>query len=211
MAAPKTAVPTVEKEVMSTSMAFSKAAEALSQAVVAAEKIEERVKIAKESFDAQAAAKTAEIESAKAEIAALTADYLEKERIAKVDTDLKIKELGVTAAISFLGTTHKVLTVGDYNTHVKSVQEVLANIDSAVKSAESSLHSMYKSQIATEISKAALAAAEDKASIKALQAEVNFQKTTIQSLNEMITAERTASVERAKAASIGTVSINGGK
>jgi uncharacterized coiled-coil protein SlyX len=211
MAAPKTTVPTVEKEVMSTSMAFSKAAEALLAAVAAAEKIEERVKIAKEAFDAQAATKTAEIDAAKAEIAALTAEYMEKERIAKVDTELKIKEMGISAASTYLGNTHKVLTIADYNAHIKAINEVTANTETAVKQAEQALHARYKGELAQEVSKAALAAAEDKALIKALQAEVKFQATTIASLNEMITAERSASVERAKAAAIGTVSINGGK
>lgn len=207
MAAPKANPTTVEKEVLSAAMTFSKAAVALQDAVKSAENLEERVKVAEENYNKKASEYATLVTEKTAEIAGLDSQFAEKERVGKLDVDLRLKQYGITAANQMLGEDYAVLPKASYNDLQKKVTEAEANTKKEVAVATSALKSEYEAKLKEQKLEAETASAKDKADLDAMKTQVNYLERTITSLNQMIEAERQASIERAKASAIGTVNL----
>lgn len=197
MAAP---AKTVEKEVLSIALLMNKATEALTAVVNSVNGIDDKVKNAQEAFDKKTAEFDALVAEKTAEINGLTATFAEKERIGKLDVDLKLKQYGIQSASALLADTHAVLTKDQYADLKKKSEEADAAIAKEVAMAKAAVKSEYEGKLATQIADAKVAAATDTAKIAALQAQVAFQEKQIATLENMISSEREASVDRAKAA-----------
>jgi hypothetical protein len=208
MAAPKANPTTVEKEILSSAMTFNKAAIALQDAVKSAENLEERVHIAEEQYNKKAGEYAALITEKTAEIQGLEAQFSEKERIGKLDVDLKLRQYGVTAATQMLGSDYAVLPRATYDELQKKVQEAESTTKKEIAVAVSSVKSEYELKLKEQSLTAQTASAKDKAELESMKTQIAYYERTIASLNQMIEAERQASIERAKAGAIGTLNLS---
>ena len=202
---------TVDKEILSVSQTFIKAATALKEATEAASSLEDRVKASEEAFNK----KQAELEEVEtnlnAKISNLEVIYKEKERALKFDVELKVKEQGVNAAKTYLANTHKVLETSEFLALSAQAQKTEKDTDQQVAIAKNAVKAEYEAKLAKQNSDALVEAAQDKAKIASQTNEIAFLNKQIASLEEMIKAERAASVERAKAASVPAINLSSGK
>lgn len=201
MSAAKTAVVSVEKDILSTALLFNKAALGLKEAVAAAFKLDERVLASEEAFNKKATEYATLVDEKKAEILSLDLQIMEQFRVKSLDIDLKLKEYGVSAASTLLANTHAVLTKDAYVVLQNKATEADTTVAKEVAIARAAVKSEYEVKLATQVADSRVASANDTADITALKAQIYFQTAQIKTLEGMISSEREASIERAKAAS----------
>jgi len=147
------------------------------------------------------------------EIAALTVEYTEKERQLKVDLEL-----------SFKSNTEKVVNehLASKNYTAISVSELIelkdelstskSNIDSRIEKEVSTETTRMKYNYENEVkliqSEHKAISADNSAKIGTLASQNKFLEEQVTKLYSQLDAERAASIERAKAASVGSINVS---
>jgi hypothetical protein len=155
---------------------------------------------------------TLEVASKQEQIDQLAVEYAEKLRQADLDLDLKVKANEDRVATEILAKTQKVaVKQADYTALQNELNTVKADQERTIKAAEGKAEGIAKSKYEGEAKLAAATfaaeAASDKAKITSLTEKVSFLESQISKWEGALTAERTASVERAKASAIGSVNL----
>ena len=202
---------TVDKELGSVSIQFAKAAEELKLSLAAVDTIDTKVAKLREDFTNLTSDYNTLIDESEAKLAGLEAQYKEKERTMAVNVDLNIKQYGVTQAASYLASTHKVLTLDEFNKLSSDVKEAETSVKTAVASVTRDLKSEHAQELLKITSAHSVAEAENKAQIKSLTLVNESLTKQVAELTAMIDKERDANTARAQAASVGQITVNSGK
>lgn len=157
---------------------------------------------------------TLEVSSKQEQIDQLAVEYAEKLRQAELDLDLKVKANEDRVATEILAKTQKVAVKhSDYTALQSELNTVKSQQEQVIKAAEGKAEGMAKSKYENEAklltATHATESASDKARITSLTEKVSFLEVQIAKWEGALDAERTASVERAKASAIGSVNVTG--
>ena len=190
--------------------AATKAAKSVSAATVALSKVTSDVAVYAEQVESlteQVIIKTNELSDLDAKLNAKTKEIdtaiAEKERAAKVDLFLRIKE-NEDKALNDLAKSRNSVVVGvnvvpELQEEIKALQDSMQSaIVTAVSAKEKELTAAHEAKI-NEINLTNKAAnAEMKANLDAKEARIAFLNEQLSTLNDTIAAERTARIEIAK-------------
>lgn len=140
----------------------------------------------------------------------LSVEQAEAERTALVELDLKVKEGMKNHVGQFLGTLGQVAIDKDrFNTLLEIEQNFENKLESEKNSITKTIRDEYSNQLNLKIAQINAERADDKAALKNLEARLADAQSNANMWKTQLEDERKASVERAKANAIGTVSISG--
>ena len=145
-------------------------------------------------------------------ISALDVQYTEKERQLNVDLDLSFKANTDKVVSQYLASVGKVAVASTELTALqKELAETKANAESITKKevaiVTSSLKSQYENDIRFLQSENKAIAAENASKIGVLAEKNSFLEQQVTKLYLQLDAERAAGIERAKAGSIGNITV----
>ena len=144
----------------------------------------------------------------------LDVQYSEKERQLNVDLDLSFKANTDKVVTNYLQSVGKVaISATELNSLQKELTETKANADANTKKevaiVSSSLKSQYENDIRFLQSENKAIAAENASKIGVLAEKNSFLEQQVTKLYLQLDAERAAGIERAKAGSIGNITLGG--
>jgi hypothetical protein len=147
-----------------------------------------------------------------ASIEALDVEYGEKARRLGVELDLSFKANTEYVVNEFLRTTGNVsISVNELSNLKKELSDVKANAESVTKTQVAQVANTLKAQYENEIrflqSENKAVAAENSAKIETLEDKNKFLEQQVSKLYVQLDAERAASIERAKAGSVGSINV----
>lgn len=156
-----------------------------------------------------------EIASKEDRIKALDVEYVEIERQKKVDLEITLRASREAAAIKILEEQGKIAVFAtDYDALKQKLEDMESDFDETVKKQVSAAVGAATGNFNNEkkILEAQYSAKEagNLASIESLTRQVTSQAAEIERLYKAIESERQASIERAKAAQIGTMNVGSG-
>lgn len=146
------------------------------------------------------------------EIENLSVAYVEKSRQAKVDFELKMRENAEAVVNATLSANGKVAIDSEELEGLRrELAETKANADAETKKQVAIVSSTLKNQFDNDVrflqSENKAIAAENASKIGTLSEKNKFLEDQVTKLYAQLDAERAAGIERAKASSIGTVTI----
>lgn len=161
----------------------------------------------------QAEQLTLQVANKEEEIAALEVSYQEKSRQADVNLDLSMKANAEKVVFEYLSSTKKVaIPSADWTGLQKELETTKANADAVTKKevaiATASVKSYYESEIKLIHADNKSAGAENAAKLGALVDKTKTLEDTIAKMYQQMDAERSASIERAKAGSVGSINVS---
>lgn len=206
MAAARTAKKTnvaTETVIGSAAVSLTKAVGEINAAVGAVKGLEER----SEELSLQVANKTVQIEE-------LDAQYTEKLRQKDVEFGLQFKENSAKVVGEFLSSNGDVaIAKTELNALRKDLEDTKANstkeAEKAVAIVANKLKSEHESAIKLLESEHKGANIENTSKISSLETQNKFLESQLAKLYEQLDNERQASIERAKAGSIGAINVSG--
>jgi len=144
----------------------------------------------------------------------LDVQFSEKERQLNVDLDLSFKANTDKVVTNYLQSVGKVaISATELNSLQKELTETKANADANTKKevaiVSSSLKSQYENDIRFLQSENKAIAAENASKIGVLAEKNSFLEQQVTKLYLQLDAERAAGIERAKAGSIGNITLGG--
>jgi hypothetical protein len=198
------------KKSIASEVVIGKAAQDLTKAVAEISKALDGVK----SLESRTEDLSLQISNKEAEIAQLDLDFKEKQRQMALDLELKMKgdaEATVTEYLRSKG--RQAVAVTEYTEMTETIAKSRAEFEKTLASEIAKTAAMERSRYEAEkklleANQKAEQAAND-AAIKALEQQVKFHETQSNIWKQQLEAERAASVERAKAGSIGNINLGG--
>lgn len=147
-------------------------------------------------------------------IAALDVQFAEKARQKEVELELNFKANSERVVNEFLTANGKTsITKSDLANLQKELADTKANADAetkkAVAAATATLKAQYESDIKLMQSENKAVAAENASKIGTLTEKNQFLEAQVTKLYQQLDAERAASIERAKAGSVGSINVTG--
>ena len=147
-------------------------------------------------------------------IAALDVQFAEKARQKEVELELNFKANSERVVNEFLTANGKTsISKTDLAAIQKELADTKANADAetkkAVAAATATLKSQYESEIKLMQSENKAVAAENASKIGTLTEKNQFLEAQVTKLYQQLDAERAASIERAKAGSVGSINVTG--
>lgn len=206
----KTTTTATKKGNASTEFILGQAAQHITKAVSELNTAVETVR----TLTSQSEELTLHVASKEAQIAELDIQYAEKARQADVDLDLSMKANTERVVNAYLSSTGKVaVTSADWSGLQKELSDVRSNADAetkkAVAQATSALKNQYENDIKLLHSENKAVAAENASKIGVLAEKNKFLEEQVTKLYSQLDAERHASIERAKAGSVGSINVSG--
>lgn len=194
----------------STELVLGQAAQHISKAVSELNTAVETVR----TLTSQAEELTLQVSNKEAQISELDVQYAEKSRQAEVEFDLNMKANADRVLSEYLRSTGKMaVTVAEWNGLQKELTDVKANAETetkrAVATATNALKSQYDNDIKLLHSENKAIAAENASKIGVLAEKNKFLEEQVTKLYQQLDAERTASIERARASSVGSINVTG--
>ena len=155
-----------------------------------------------------------QVANKEAQIAELDVQYGEKARQKEVELELNFKANSERVVNEFLTANGKTsITKSDLANLQKELADTKANADAetkkAVAAATATLKSQYESEIKLMQSENKAVAAENASKIGTLTEKNQFLEAQVTKLYQQLDAERAASIERAKAGSVGSINVTG--
>ena len=147
-------------------------------------------------------------------IAALDVQFAEKARQKEVELELNFKANSERVVNEFLTANGKTsISKTDLAAIQKELADTKANADAetkkAVAAATATLKAQYESDIKLMQSENKAVAAENASKIGTLTEKNQFLEAQVTKLYQQLDAERAASIERAKAGSVGSINVTG--
>ena len=147
-------------------------------------------------------------------IAELDAEYAEKLRQKDVDLELQFKQNQENVVIKHLSEQNKVaISKAELNELRKELEvaktDNLVSINEAVKAERNALTTSHEATIKLLQAEHKTATIENSAKISSLEEKNTFLQEQVDKLYSQLNAERDASIERAKAGSVGAINVNG--
>lgn len=148
-----------------------------------------------------------------AEIEALDVQFAEKSRQAQVDLELSMKANTERVVTEYLRSTNKVVIgATELDTIKKELESTKNGAESETKRqvaiVSSSLKSQYENEMKLIQEQNKTAAAENASKIGVLVEKNAFLEANIAKMYQQMDAERAASIERAKAGSVGSINVS---
>ena len=201
---------TAKKGSVSTELVLGQAAQQITKAVTELNAAVETVR----TLTAQAEELTLQVSNKESQISELDVQYTEKARQAEVDFDLNMKANADRVLSEYLRSNGKMaVTTAEWNSLQKELTDVKTNAESetkkAVATATNSLKSQYENDIKLLHSENKAIAAENASKIGVLAEKNKFLEEQVEKLYKQLDAERVASIERAKASSVGSINVTG--
>jgi len=155
-----------------------------------------------------------QVANKEAQIAELDVQYGEKARQKEVELELNFKANSERVVNEFLTANGKTsITKTDLANLQKELETTKANAEAetkkAVAAATATLKSQYESDIKLMQSENKAVAAENASKIGTLTEKNQFLEAQVTKLYQQLDAERAASIERAKAGSVGSINVTG--
>ena len=155
-----------------------------------------------------------QVANKEAQIAELDVQYGEKARQKEVELELNFKANSERVVNEFLTANGKTsITKSDLANLQKELADTKANADAetkkAVAAATATLKAQYESDIKLMQSENKAVAAENASKIGTLTEKNQFLEAQVTKLYQQLDAERAASIERAKAGSVGSINVTG--
>ncbi len=155
---------------------------------------------------------TLQVANKEEQIASLDIQYAEKARQAEVDLELTMKSNVEKVVTTYLNENGKVaVTKTEWNGLTKELTDTKANAEAETKKQVAIVSSTLKSQYENDIrflqSENKAVAAENASKIGTLGEKNKFLEDQVTKLYGQLDAERSASIERAKAGSIGSINV----
>lgn len=199
------------KATASTEVVLGQAAQKIAKAVAELNSAVETVN----KLNAQSEDLTLLVANKEEEIENLTTTYAEKSRQAKVDFELKMRENAEAVVNATLAANGKVaIDEAELAALRKELADTKANADANTKKEVAIVTSTLKAQFENDLrfiqSENKAVAAENASKIGTLTEKNKFLEDQVTKLYEQLDSERAAGIERAKASSIGTVTIGDG-
>lgn len=199
-----------KKGSVSTELVLGQAAQHITKAVAELNNAVETVR----TLTAQAEELTLQVSNKESQISDLEILYTEKARQAEVEFDLNMKANAERVLGEYLRANGKMaVTVNEWNSLQKELSEVKANADAetkkAVAQAVGALKSQYDNDIRLLHSENKAISVENASKIGVLAEKNKFLEEQVEKLYKQLDAERSASIERAKAGSVGTINVSG--
>jgi len=146
------------------------------------------------------------------QISELDVQYGEKARQAEVSFEINMKENAEKVINNFLATNGKVsISTDELNSLKKELADTKANTESETKKqvaqVANSLKSQYENDIRFLQSENKAVAAENASKIGVLAEKNKFLEEQVTKLYQQLDAERSASIERAKAGAVGQINV----
>jgi hypothetical protein len=147
-------------------------------------------------------------------IADLDIQFTEKARQKEVELELNFKANSERVVNEFLAANGKTsISKADLANIQKELADTKANADAetkkAVAAATASLKAQYESEIKLMQSENKAVGAENTAKLNALVDKNTLLESQVTKLYQQLDAERAASIERAKAGSVGSINVSG--
>ena len=206
MASPKTT--TSKKESASTELVLGQAAAQITKAVNELNSAVETVnKLALQAEDL-----TLKVANKETQIAELDTIFAEKSRQSEVEFDLNMKAHAERVVSTYLNASNKVaVPSSELSTLQKELSDTKAGAENETKRqvaiVSNSLKSQYENEIKLIHSENKSVAAENVSKIVALTEKTKFLEQQLDKAYHQLDAERAAGVERAKASSIGNITV----
>lgn len=148
------------------------------------------------------------------QIAELDVQFAEKARQKEVELDLNFKANSERVVNTYLAENGKVaIAKKDLDTLQKELNDTKANAEAETKKAVATVSATLKSQYESDIklmqSENKAVAAQNAAKLEALVDTNKRLEDQVTMLVNQLNAERTASIERAKASSVGSINVTG--
>lgn len=142
--------------------------------------------------------------------------FAEKARQAEVDLELSMKANAEKVVLAYLNDNGKsAIAKADYAALQKELADTKANADAETKRQVATVAATLKSQYENEIklihSENKSAAAENASKIGVLAEKNAFLEAQVAKMYQQMDAERSASIERAKAGSVGSINVSSEK
>lgn len=155
-----------------------------------------------------------QVANKEAQIAELDVQYAEKARQKEVELELSFKANSERVVNEFLNANGKTsISKTDLANLQKELESTKANADAetkkAVAAATATLKAQYESDIKLMQSENKAVAAENASKIGTLTEKNQFLEAQVTKLYQQLDAERAASIERAKAGSVGSINVTG--
>lgn len=155
-----------------------------------------------------------QVANKEAQIAELDVQYGEKARQKEVELELNFKANSERVVNEFLTANGKTsITKTDLANLQKELETTKANAEAetkkAVAAATATLKAQYESDIKLMQSENKAVAAENASKIGTLTEKNQFLEAQVTKLYQQLYAERAASIERAKAGSVGSINVTG--
>jgi len=155
-----------------------------------------------------------QVANKEAQIAELDVQYGEKARQKEVELELNFKANSERVVNEFLTANGKTsITKTDLANLQKELETTKANAEAetkkAVAAATATLKAQYESDIKLMQSENKAVAAENASKIGTLTEKNQFLEAQVTKLYQQLDAERAASIERAKAGSVGSINVTG--
>ena len=199
---------TSKKESASTELVLGPAAAQITKAVNELNSAVETVnKLASQAEDL-----TLKVANKESQIAELDTIFAEKARQSEVDFDLNMKANAERVVTNYLGANNKVaISSSDLNALQKELSDTKAGAEAETKRQVAIVSNTLKSQYENEIklihSENKSVSAENVSKIVALTEKAKFLEQQLDKAHLQLDAERAAGVERAKASSIGNITV----
>lgn len=206
----KTTTTTTKKGSASTEYVLGQAAQHITKAVSELNTAVETVR----TLTSQSEDLTLQVASKEAQIAELDVQYAEKARQAEVEFELNMKANAERVVLGYLNTNGKVaVTNAEWNSLQKEFGDYKANAEAeakkAVAVATNALKTQYENDIKLLNSENKAIAAENASKIGVLAEKNKFLEDQVTKLYSQLDAERSASIERARASSVGSINVTG--
>lgn len=200
--------PTTKKASVTTEIVLGQAAQQLSKVVAELKSATETISdLASKSEDL-----TLQVANKEEAIASLDVQYAEKARQADVDLELSMKANTEKVVNEHLSSIGKVsISKTDLVALQKELADTKANADAETKKQVAIVASTLKAQYENEIklihSENKSTAAENASQIGVLKEKNTFLEGQVAKMYQQMDAERSASIERAKAGSVGSINV----
>jgi chromosome segregation ATPase len=193
---------------VTTEVVLGRAAQSLSKAVAEAKVTFEQLN----TLESKAEELTLKVANKEEELANIEVQIAEKERQAKVELEVRLKENAIRTASEVLAGQGKVAInstelndLRDELTQLKS--DFATQVRAEIGKAEGIAKSRYESELKLKDAEFKAKEASNTAEIESLKKEVTSLKEQSAKWEQALSAERQASIERAKASAIGTIQV----
>jgi len=158
---------------------------------------------------------TLEISNKENDIADLDIKFNEMNRAKEIELQMNFKSNSEKVVLDYLLANNKVAVTQEYLSQLQQdLDKTKANAESETKKAvaivTANLTSKYESDIKLLQSENKAIAADNQAKIGTLDEKNKFLEAQVTKLYAQLDAERAASIERAKAGSVGSINVTGG-
>jgi len=159
---------------------------------------------------------TLEISNKENDIADLDIKFNEMNRAKEIELQMNFKSNSEKVVLDYLLANNKVAVTQEYLSQLQQdLDKTKANAESETKKAvaivTANLTSKYESDIKLLQSENKAIAADNQAKIGTLDEKNKFLEAQVTKLYAQLDAERAASIERAKAGSVGSINVTGGR